>query len=353
MKKLAMLAAASLVAAVGCAAEPSSGGGEEDSLTGADAFTARVSTHAIVLAHGFDGSLTNRWSFYKVADKLRDDGHVVHAAQVSPYKGVPARAAELAVHVDAAQRECRAKPGCDASKVHIIAHSMGGLDSRYLISKLGYGDRVASLTTISTPHRGSNIADVLLKIIPDDVDGAVNAMASMWGRTFTERDLADDSDVKAALSSISEKTTRDSFNPEVKDDARVAYISWAGVSEVVGIPNPKDYDACEGKLQTRLGIRDGMDLSLVAGFALRRARPRAPSERRHGDRRERQVGQVHGLHSRRPPRRGRPAEARPPPAHRLRSRRVLPQARVVPRRRGRRACARRWPSLNLGTKRGA
>lgn len=263
MKKLTIVAAVSLLAAAGCAAEPSSGTGEDDSLTGADAFTARASTHAIVLAHGFDGSLTNRWSFYKVADKLREDGHVVHAAQVSPYKGVPARAAELAVHVDAAQRECRAKPGCDASKVHIIAHSMGGLDSRYLISKLGYGDRVASLTTISTPHRGSNVADVLLKFIPEDVEGAVDAMASMWGRTFTDRDLAADSDVKAALSSISEKTTKETFNPEVKDDARVAYISWAGVSEIVGIPNPKDYDACEGKLQTRLGIRDGMDPTLV------------------------------------------------------------------------------------------
>jgi triacylglycerol lipase len=267
MKKLAILVAASVVAAVGCAAQPSSDGTTEDPSTGEDAFTARASSHPIVLAHGFDASITNRWSFYEVEDKLRADGHVVHSAQVSPYKGVPARAAQLATHIDAAQRECRAKPGCDASKVHIIAHSMGGLDSRYLISKLGYGDRVASLTTISTPHRGSNIADVLLKIIPDDVDKAVNAMASMWGRTFTDRELAADSDVKAALSSISEKTTRDSFNPDVKDDPRVTYVSWAGVSDVIGIPNPKDYDACEGKLQTRLGIRDGMDATLVPAAA--------------------------------------------------------------------------------------
>lgn len=268
MKKLAMLVTVAVVAALGCAAEPSPDGTTQDQATGEDAFTARASKHPIVLAHGFDASTTNRWSFYKVEEKLRADGHVVHSAQVSPYKGVPARAAQLAVHVDAAQRECRAKPGCDASKVHIIAHSMGGLDSRYLISKLGYGARVASLTTISTPHRGSNIADVLLKIIPDDVDKAINAMASMWGRTFTDRDLAADSDVKAALSSISEKTTRESFNPDVQDDPRVTYISWAGVSDVIGIPNPKDYDACEGKLQTRLGIRDGMDATLVptAGF---------------------------------------------------------------------------------------
>lgn len=262
MKKLAILVAASVLATVGCAAEPSGGDG---SRTGDEAITVHVAKHAIVLAHGFDASVTNRWSFYKVADTLRADGHVVHAAQVAPYKGVPARAAELALHVDAAQRECRATPGCDASKVHIIAHSMGGLDSRYLISKLGYADRVASLTTISTPHRGSNIADVLLGIIPDDLDKAVDAMASTWARTFTERDLAADSDVRAALLSISETSTHDTFNPEVKDDPRVTYVSWAGVSEIVGVPNPKDMDACEGKLQTRLGIRDGMDVSLVPG----------------------------------------------------------------------------------------
>ncbi len=36
---------------------------------------------------------------------------------------------------------------------------MGGLDSRYLISRLGMADRVLSLTTIGTPHRGSSFAD--------------------------------------------------------------------------------------------------------------------------------------------------------------------------------------------------
>jgi triacylglycerol lipase len=43
--------------------------------------------------------------------------------------------------------------------VNIIAHSMGGLDARFLISKLDMADRVASLTTVATPHRGSYFAD--------------------------------------------------------------------------------------------------------------------------------------------------------------------------------------------------
>jgi len=46
-------------------------------------------------------------------------------------------------------------------KVNIISHSKGGIDSRYLIWKHGFGDKIASLTTICTPHNGSEIADLI------------------------------------------------------------------------------------------------------------------------------------------------------------------------------------------------
>jgi len=46
-------------------------------------------------------------------------------------------------------------------KVNIIAHSKGGLDSRYLIWKHDFGGKVASLTTICTPHHGAEIADLI------------------------------------------------------------------------------------------------------------------------------------------------------------------------------------------------
>lgn len=55
--------------------------------------------------------------------------------------------------------------GCE--KVNIIAHSKGGLDARYTITTLGMGEYVASLTTISTPHRGSALAEFFNKHIPD------------------------------------------------------------------------------------------------------------------------------------------------------------------------------------------
>ncbi|WP_026603945.1 esterase/lipase family protein [Methylomonas sp. 11b] len=54
-----------------------------------------------------------------------------------------------------------------SAKVNIIAHSKGGLEARYLISKLDMADKVASLTTVCTPHHGSAVADLVAGDIPD------------------------------------------------------------------------------------------------------------------------------------------------------------------------------------------
>jgi len=43
--------------------------------------------------------------------------------------------------------------------VHIIAHSMGGLDARLMIYRYRLEKRVSSLVTIGTPHLGSSYAD--------------------------------------------------------------------------------------------------------------------------------------------------------------------------------------------------
>jgi len=50
-----------------------------------------------------------------------------------------------------------------AEKVNIIAHSKGGIDSRFMIWKYNLGGKIASLTTISTPHHGSELADLLFQ----------------------------------------------------------------------------------------------------------------------------------------------------------------------------------------------
>jgi triacylglycerol lipase len=111
----------------------------------------------IVLVHGlfgFDSLRLGPWLlaqyFQGIPETLRRAGNRVLVAWLSPTGGIVERARQLKELLD---RESPCEP------VHLIAHSMGGLDSRYLISRLGMAPRVLTLTTLGTPHRGSAFAD--------------------------------------------------------------------------------------------------------------------------------------------------------------------------------------------------
>lgn len=247
--------------AAGCeGAEDAPSTSEEAELQAAP--SGNPTRYPIVLAHGFNASPDNKWGFYKVKSALEADGHEVLEARVSPYNTPEVRAKQLAEQIDA----FLASTG--ATKVNVVAHSMGGLDTRVLVSPngLGYGDRVASVTTISTPHRGSAIADVGMKFIPGGKAGdAIDALASVWGRRFTEDDLANDADLKGTMIALSEKHSPE-FNAKYTDAPGVYYQSWAGVSAKAGIGDNEDDDVCEKKLPG--GNADLMDGSLRAGAIL-------------------------------------------------------------------------------------
>jgi triacylglycerol lipase len=51
----------------------------------------------------------------------------------------------------------------DAPAFALVAHSMGGLDARYLIARLDPDRRIRSLLTVGTPHRGTPLADWMLE----------------------------------------------------------------------------------------------------------------------------------------------------------------------------------------------
>ena len=73
-----------------------------------------------------------------------------------------------------------------AKKINIIAHSKGGLDSRYAISTLGLGNKVASLTTLATPHNGSKTVDKILKL-PDFFARFAGLCADSWCRAMGDQ----------------------------------------------------------------------------------------------------------------------------------------------------------------------
>lgn len=62
-------------------------------------------------------------------------------------------------------------------EVNLVGHSMGGLDCRYLISQIQPKTFTpVSLTTISTPHRGSPFADYVI----DNVIGRESICLLWW-----------------------------------------------------------------------------------------------------------------------------------------------------------------------------
>src|SRR4051812_21326872 len=115
----------------------------------------------VVLHHGLCGfgevRLGNlRRSYFAGIDRaIADRGHPVILGQAHPTAAIATRARQLKRTI---LEQLRALDRRD-EKIIIFAHSMGGLDARYMISKLGMEDRVAALITITTPHRGSPYAD--------------------------------------------------------------------------------------------------------------------------------------------------------------------------------------------------
>jgi triacylglycerol lipase len=254
MKTTLAAIALSMFALAGCSASSDAAdtGTTDDALSAAAPLGADPSGHAtrypIVVVHGFLGSADKLASFNsQITDALTADGHRVYRAELPPFGSVAMRGKVLATEVDRVLQET------GASKVNIVAHSMGGLDARELVSVLGYGDRVASLTTVSTPHRGSRIADMSLGLVEGADDKALAAIAQAIGKSYS--DVADDTDLKQALRDLSEANA-DAFNAAHPDDARVYYQSWAGVSSFLAIPNPADADACDGKLLMHPGRAD-------------------------------------------------------------------------------------------------
>jgi len=71
-------------------------------------------------------------------------------------------------------------------KVNIIAHSRGGLESRYLISTLDMGDVVASLTTISTPHYGVKAMNITVKT-PDGIHRFFSFFVNGWYKMLGDK----------------------------------------------------------------------------------------------------------------------------------------------------------------------
>lgn len=164
--------------------------------------------------------------FDGIVEDLTKQGEQVFVTVVPPYDTSEERAKDLAKQIDT----ILARTG--KSKVNLVGHSQGGMDARVIASPngLGYGDRIASVTTIATPHHGSKVADGVLGLIGgipsnviDDITGAVLDLVEK-----TAYELDSDPHLRAQLNELSEQYMNGVFNPKYIDDTRVAYSSYGG-----------------------------------------------------------------------------------------------------------------------------
>lgn len=137
--------------------------------------------YPIVLVHGM---ALKDWKFIKSFGEidriLRIQGYHVYKAKTDGFGSIETNALQLKEHIE----EIMKKEGVD--KVNLIAHSKGGLDSKYMITNLDMENHVASLTTLCTPHLGSPIATNLLRL-PRWILKFIAFWIDLWYRVFGDK----------------------------------------------------------------------------------------------------------------------------------------------------------------------
>ncbi len=90
-----------------------------------------------------------------LAHYLRREGWEVHTLNLKPNWG------QKGLEPLAAQIDAYAREQFGTRRFDLVGFSMGGLVSRYYVQRLGGLDRVDHLVTLSAPHNGSMLANLI------------------------------------------------------------------------------------------------------------------------------------------------------------------------------------------------
>lgn len=198
--------------------------------------------YPIIMLHGIgfrDLQYFNYWG--RIPRELVRNGATVYYGHQEAWGTIEDNAQIIKEKIE----EVLAENHCD--KVNIIAHSKGGLDARYLISGLHMEEHVASLTTMSTPHKGSELLNILNKL----PDGIYHFIASAFDRTYRRFGDAHP-DCYHASKQLSFEFCQ-TFNEKYPDSPKVYYQSYASCvkhtfgDNLLSIPNLLMYFAGASK----------------------------------------------------------------------------------------------------------
>lgn len=208
---------------------------------GSSSADERLDGSYIVLAHGIlgwdddtrDGTVFNTFGlpyWGGIDEYLHNQG----AHVMTDGKTALAHSYDRAVQMRDQINYWLASERADNERVHIMAHSQGGMDARILASPGGLaglqnrnGNTIGSVTTISSPHYGTAFADVLLGLIPDSgvqrfVAGIVNTIAGLIYNGELVINNPDQSLLDATFMAVG---SMDVFNASFPDERSTRYFS--------------------------------------------------------------------------------------------------------------------------------
>ncbi len=209
----------------------------------------RFTRYPVFFLHGFGGQGDGAFgNFEPVVEALADAGYLAFAFSVDLVNAPPVRAEQWAAFLDELQAAGVAR------KFNLVGHSQGGLDARWLTSALHNAPRVATVTTIATPHRGTGLAEIGLGLMDLDptisgmVDDAMGALAELLGMGAAEL---------AATLEFMAPESMDAFAEATPDSPDVAYFSWS--SRTCGAFDFDCQDATEGEVAgTQVALLHGV-----------------------------------------------------------------------------------------------
>ena len=178
--------------------------------------------YPIVFFHGMAGTdsflgIMDYW--YGVTPILSEAGYLTQMPPGGALAEPSQRAEQFSAALDVMEVEGLGR------RFNLIAHSQGGVDARYLISAMNQGERIASLTTIASPHRGSPFADILGGTV-FSIPG-FNQLVDEALTEFTELLGLGPGELAEATKSVTVEAMEE-FNETILDSDDTAYFSWSG-----------------------------------------------------------------------------------------------------------------------------
>lgn len=236
--------------------------------------------YPLVFAHGMAGfnrvgtDLLGLDYWYQIVPDLARNGANVWTTRVSPLNSSEIRGEQLLQQVD----EILAITG--QAKVNLIGHSHGGQSIRYVAGVAP--EKVASLTAVAGPHKGSGTADLVVSAEGTLLEGPLVGVLNLFSQIILFTQTLDPNTFPSdALSAGKSLTTAGSktFNTKfplgipttacgegTAQEKGIYLYSFTGVKPFTNILDPIDYALQITSLTTSKDANDGLVSRCSAKF---------------------------------------------------------------------------------------